>query len=179
MAEVKVKKEASKEKGELVPWPGFEMPLFRGGFFNVNPFALMKRFVEEMDHAFDRMGLGTPEAAFWSPTVEVKELDGKLRVSAELPGLQKEDIKVEVTEENVVLEGERKQEKEEKKEGYYHSERSYGRFYRSIPLPEGAEVDKASAEFTNGVLEVLIPVPKVEHKRREIPVHEGAKAKAA
>lgn len=179
MAEIKVKKEVKKEKGELVRWPGFEMPLFRGSFFNMNPFGLMKRFTEEMDRMFGGIGFGVPKTALWSPAVEVKELEGKLLVFAELPGLRKEDIKAEVTDENLILEGERKQEKEEKREGYYHTERSYGRFYRAIPLPEGAEVDKAAAEFINGVLEVSIPVPKIEHKRREIPVKEGVKVKAA
>jgi len=57
------------------------------------------------------------------------------------------------------VEGERKKEKEEKREGYYHSERSYGKFYRSIPLPEGAKGDQVAAQFNNGVLEVTVPVP--------------------
>jgi HSP20 family protein len=179
MSEVKVKKEMSKEQEGLVRWPGFDMPLFRGSLFSMNPFALIRRFTEEMDRAFGSMMLGTEEARLWSPTVEVKEKEGKLLVSAELPGLKKEDVKVEVTPEALVLEGERKHEKEEKKEGYYHSERSYGRFYRSIPLPEGAELDKAAAEFTNGVLEVSIPIPKTETKRRQIPVNEAPKPKAA
>jgi HSP20 family protein len=179
MSEVKVKKEISKKREELVRWPGFDMPLFRGSLFSMNPFALMSRFTEEMDRAFGSMMLGREEARLWSPTVEVKEKEGKLLVSAELPGLKKEDIKVEVTPEALVLEGERKYEKEEKKEGYYHSERSYGRFYRSIPLPEGAELDKAVAEFTNGVLEVSIPIPKTETMRRQIPVNEPPKPKAA
>jgi HSP20 family protein len=179
MSEVKIKKEMSKEREGLVRWPEFDMPLFRGSLFSMNPFALMRRFTEEMDRAFGSMMLGPEEARLWSPTVEVKEKEGKLLVSAELPGLKKEDIKVEVTPEALVLEGERKHEKEEKKEGFYHSERSYGHFYRSIPLPEGAELDKAAAEFTNGVLEVSIPIPKTETKGRQIPVNEAPKPKAA
>jgi HSP20 family protein len=174
MSEVKVKKEKGKEGEALVRWPRFDVPLFRGSLFSVNPFTLMKRFAEEMDRAF-----GAEEVGLWAPTVEIKEMEGKLVVSADLPGLKKEDVKVEVTPEALVVEGERKQEKEEKKEGYYHSERSYGRFYRSIPLPEGAELDKAAAEFTNGVLEVSIPIPKAQSKRREIPVNEVPKPKAA
>lgn len=179
MSEVKVQREMSKEREGLISWPGFDMPLFRGSLFSMNPFVLMRRFTEEMDRAFGAMTLGREEARLWSPTVEVKEKEGKLLISAELPGLKKEDIKVEVTPEALVLEGERKQEKEEKKEGYYHSERSYGRFHRLIPLPEGAELDKAEAEFTNGVLEVSIPIPKTETKRRQIPVNEAPKPKAA
>jgi HSP20 family protein len=109
----------------------------------------------------------------------MKEVNGKLLVSAELPGLKKEDIKVQVSDDALILEGERKQEKEEKREGYYHSERSYGRFYRSIPLPEGATLDKASAEFINGILEVSIPVAETKQKRLEVPVCEGGKVKTA
>jgi len=84
-----------------------------------------------------------------------------------------------VTAEGGILEGERKLKKEEKKEGYYRTERSYGHFYRSIPLPEEVNLEKAYAEFTNGVLEVSIPVTGTKHKSREIPVHEGGKVKAA
>ena len=115
----------------------------------------------------------------WSPTVEVKQVNGRLLVTAELPGLKKENIKVDVTEEALILEGERKYEKEEKGAEYYQSERSYGRFYRSIPLPEGTDVDKAVAEFKDGILEITVPVAEVKTKKREIPVNEGAKTKAA
>jgi HSP20 family protein len=71
------------------------------------------------------------------------------------------------------VEGERKLEKEEKQEGYYHSERSYGKFYRSIQLPEGAKTDQTEAQFNNGVLEVTVPVLEAKAVRKEIPVQEG------
>lgn len=109
----------------------------------------------------------------------MKQKEGKLLVTAELPGLKKEDVKVHIEGDTLVVEGERKQEKEEKREGYYHSERSYGKFYRSIPLPEGAKGDQVVAQFNNGVLEVTVPVPEVKPKRQEVPVQEGPKAKAA
>src|ERR1700683_398478 len=120
MFAVKVNNETGKEA--LVRRPGFEVPLFRGSLFNMNPFTLMRRFTEDMDRAFGAAP-GTGEATLWSPAVEVKEVNGKLLVSAELPGLKKNEIKVQVTEDALILEGERKQEKEEKREGYYHSER--------------------------------------------------------
>ena len=167
MSKVSVKKNLNKQTEGPVRWPGFDKPLLRGSF-GMNPFALMRRFTEEMDRFFPTK-LSTVETEFWSPAVEVTETGGTFLVSAELPGLKKDEIKVEVTDQNLILEGERKQEKEEKREGYYHSERSYGHFYRSIPLPEGAQLDKASAEFSNGVLDVSVPLPKTEHKRREIP----------
>jgi HSP20 family protein len=65
-----------------------------------------------------------------------------------------DEVKVEVTDDILTISGERKEEKEEKREGYYHSERSYGSFYRQIPLPDGAKTETAKAEFTDGVLEI-------------------------
>ena len=179
MMELKVRKpETGKES--LTRYPGMEFPFLRGSLFNLNPFLLMKQFTEDMDRYFG--GVSVPpsgELDVWSPTVEVKQVNGKFLVTAELPGLKKENIKIEVTEEALILEGERKYEKEEKGEEYFRSERSYGRFYRSIPLPEGTDLDKAVAEFKDGVLEISVPVAEVKTKKREIPVNEGVKTKAA
>jgi HSP20 family protein len=174
MTELKVR----EGKEGLAPWPGFDMPLFRGSLFTMNPFTLMKHFTEDLDRAFTTPTVAT-NGGYWSPALEVKEKDGKYLVTAELPGLAKSDVKIHVTDEALILEGEKKHEKEEKRDGYYHCERSFGKFYRSIPLPDGAESEKVSAEFTNGVLEVFIPVAKAKAKRREIPVVEGARAKEA
>jgi len=103
-------------------------------------------------------------------------------VRADLPGLTKDDVKVELTDEALTISGERKAEKEEKREGFFRSERSYGIFYRQIPLPQGVDADKATATFTNGVLEVTIQVPKSEARGRKLEITEGqetAKAKTA
>ena len=101
--------------------------------------------------------------------------DGNLLVRADLPGLTKEDIKVEVTDDTLTIQGERKQEKKkEEREGYSYSECSYGSFYRAIPLPEGVDPSKATAEFRNGVLEVTVPAPShPEPKARRLEVREG------
>jgi HSP20 family protein len=129
----------------------------------------MKRFTEEMDRAFGGFTAPT-EAELWAPTLEVKRTNGNLIVTAELPGLNKDEIKVEVIEEALVIEGERKREKEEKGEEFYRSERYYGKFYRSIPLPKGAKTDAVKAELNNGVLEVTIPVPELKPATRQIPI---------
>lgn len=148
-------------------------------FFNTNPFELMRRFTDEMDRAFENFGLtrnwgyGGGESAFWSPAVEVFERDNNLVVHAELPGLSKDDVKVEMTDDGLVIQGERKREHEEKGEGFYRSERSYGQFYRLIPLPEGANADQATAQFENGILEVSVPVPESQRRRRTIPIGPG------
>ena len=178
MAEVSVVKQPRQERSEINRWRGFDTPFFRGSLFSMNPFALMRQFTEEMDRMFVQTSGTAGDGTAWSPVVEVKEKDGKLLVTAELPGLKKEDVKVQIDGDTLVIEGERKQEKEEKREGYYRSERSYGKFYRSILLPEGAKADQTAAEFNNGVLEVTIPIPVVKTKPQEIPVKEGSKKAA-
>ena len=111
------------------------------------------------------------------PTIEASEHAGKFEVLAELPGLKQDDIKVEVTEGGLVIQGERKREHEERREGFLRSERSYGQFYRLIPLPEGANVDQARAEFRNGELRITLPVPQRQLQSREIPISAGAERK--
>ena len=180
MAEVAVVKHPKKEGQELSRVFGFETPLVRGNLFTVNPFALVRQFTDEMDRIFSqnpRAAAG--DGAAWTPTIEVKEKEGKLLVTAELPGVKKEDVKIHIDGDTLVVEGERKQEKEEKREGYYHSERSYGTFYRSIPLPEGAKAEQTAAQFNNGVLEVTVPIPEAKTKRQDVPIQEASKPKAA
>jgi HSP20 family protein len=85
-------------------------------------------------------------------------------------------MQLEVTEDTVILEGDRIADKQEKKGGMEISERIYGHFYRAIPLPEGAKVDQAKANFDNGVLEVTIPVEDPKEKRRQIPISSATPA---
>ena len=106
----------------------------------------------------------------WWPAVEVLKRNGDIVVRADLPGVNKDDVKVEVTNGDIVIQGERKRQSEETGEGFYRSERSYGSFYRCIPLPDGAKADQARAQFNNGVLEVSVPVPQTENKARQIPI---------
>ena len=167
MAEVKVTKENG---GALTHRPEVYFPTLPfAGLFGANPFGLMKRFTEEMDRMFTGH-IPAAEFELWAPPLEVKHKEGNFIVTAELPGIAKEDVKVEVIEESLVLEGEKKKVKEEKGEGYYRSERSYGKFYRSIPLPKGAKADQIKAELTNGILKVVIPVPEVKPALREVPI---------
>ncbi len=95
-------------------------------------------------------------------------------VHADLPGLRKDDVKIEVTNDSMIIQGERKREHEEQGKGFRRSERSYGSFYRCVPLPTGANLDEARAQFNNGVLEASIPVPEEQQRRRrEIAVEAG------
>ena len=154
----------------------------------VSPFSLMRRFSEEMDRLFGNFGLGGGlgsgfgrefarladlEGSMWLPQVESFERDGKLVVRADLPGLNKDDINVEITDDAIKIRGERRQEEEENEKGYYRSERSYGSFYREIPLPSGANSEDAGATFRNGVLEVTIPAPARQGRSRRIEIGEG------
>jgi HSP20 family protein len=94
---------------------------------------------------------------------------------ADLPGLAKEDVEVEVNEDSVTIRGERRHEREEEREGVYRSERSYGSFSRVVPLPEGTITDSAKATFRDGVLEVVMQAPGREVKRgRRIEIGEHA-----
>jgi HSP20 family protein len=168
MAEVAVRKQKSPQGTEMERLMGLEAPLFRSRLFNMNPFALMRQFADDMDRSW---GPATTDGgAAWAPAIEVKRKNSDLVVTAELPGLKKDDVKITVTGDLLTLEGERKQEKEEKREGFYHSERSYGKFLRSIALPEGARTDQANAEFKDGMLEITIPVPEAKEKSKTIPV---------
>jgi HSP20 family protein len=143
--------------------------------FRASPFSVMRRMAEEMDRMFQESGLEREGSSGtgWSPAIEVSQREGKYNIHAELPGLDPKDVKVEVENDALVIQGERRSEQEENKGGVQRSERQYGLFYRSIPLPEGAKVDQAKAQFHNGVLEVTIPVPEQQSNRRSIPV-EGA-----
>jgi len=147
-----------------------------------DPFSVTRRFAEEMDRVFEDFGFGRglmapwsfgsrglmgsgSEPVGWSPEVEVFQRDNKLMVRAELPGMTKDDIKVEVTDDAVTIQGERRQEHEDRGEGYFHTERSYGSFFRRIPLPEGAEADQANASFHDGMLEITMPAPHRQANR--------------
>jgi HSP20 family protein len=149
-----------------------------GAVLSMSPFELMRRFTDELGRAFEGLGItrgaGGGEIQMWTPSVEVFERDNKLVVRAELPGLDKDDVRVELMDDGLVIEGERRREREERLEGGYRSEIEYGRFYRMIPLPEGVNVDQAQARMNNGVLEVSIPMAEVKRPRRSIPVETGA-----
>jgi HSP20 family protein len=146
------------------------------GFPNMNPFAMARRMFDEMDRSIGRISENRGELSDgWMPSVEVVGQDGNMVVRADLPGIKKEDLKVEVTEGDLVIQGERRQEQEENRRGFYRSERSYGSFCRMIPLPEGANTEQAKAQFNNGVLEVSIPVPAGAMKGRQIPIETSEK----
>ena len=153
-------------------WPGMQSRRNAFDIFNTSPLALMRRLNEEMDRAFFS-GFGSRGGGDWLPAVDVAERNGELHVCVDLPGVDQNDVKVEVSNGVLTISGERKQESEEESDGFRRFERSYGSFSRSIPLPEGADVEKAHGSFHNGVLEVAIPLPGKQQTSRQIPIQSG------
>jgi HSP20 family protein len=164
-----------------------ESPFGFGSFdpFRSNPFSFMRRMTEEMDRLFqDVQGVGLDwegregrpgrEILGWAPAIEVTQREGKLTVQCELPGIAPNDVKVEITNDALIIQGERRSEREENERGIQRSERQYGSFYRAIPLPEGADTEHANARYQNGVLEITIPTPQQREERRSIPIETTA-----
>ena len=153
-----------------------------GEFFTMSPITLMRRFTEDIDRVFSgaagNIGRTAERDFTWIPAVEVRESGNNLMIHADLPGLTENDVKVEATDEGLILEGERRQEHSSDEGGWHRSERMYGRFYRLIPLPEGAKIDEAKANFRNGVLEINVPVTESERKRRQIPIGTSGQSQA-
>ena len=115
-------------------------------------------------------GAPASRGASWMPQVEVLQRGNDLVVRADLPGLRREDVHVHLEDGLLTVSGERRFESTEEEDGVYHSERSYGRFSRSIPLPEGVDADACQAKFTDGVLEVRVPLQQQLSRSRRIEV---------
>jgi HSP20 family protein len=144
----------------------------------------------ELDRVFDEpiwrsfrspsRAFAAPSAISWSPEIDVFEKDNRLITKIDLPGMKKEDVKVEVTDGHLAISGERKTETEEKKDNVYRCEREYGSFYRAVPLPEGVKLEDVKATFADGVLEVSVPLPaKADAKVRNVEIQEAKATKTA
>lgn len=111
------------------------------------------------------------EPITWMPTLDAYESNGDFVVRVEIPGVDKEAIKVTVEQGDLIIKGERKNEGEVKEEDYYHTERTYGMFYRRLPLPEDVTAEHVHAEYKDGILEVRVPKPMRDHTpTTQIPV---------
>ncbi len=147
----------------------------------------LDRLSSEMNRLYDVFGVGRgwlPDrqhaeraafgADFWAPQIEVVHRNNELVLRADLPGLSRDDVEVVVTGEAVIIQGERRQTHEERRDGFYRTERTYGSFYRMFPLPEEAMVDQAKATFKDGVLEVRMPAPPQSAKQgRRIEISQA------
>jgi HSP20 family protein len=113
----------------------------------------------------------------WVPSMDLVETDEHFVLRADLPGLSEGDVSIELEDNVLTVAGERKAEHEEKKEGFYRMERSFGQFRRSLTLPEGVDADGIAATFDKGVLEIRIPKPE-ERKPRRVAIQVGDKPAA-
>jgi HSP20 family protein len=144
-------------KKNIVPTEKKSVPVRREEY---NPFGLLR---QEMNTLFDNFSRGFEMEPFmgrfstFSPSVDVKESDKEIKVSAELPGMEDKDINVSLTKDSLTIKGQKKEEKEDKGKDFYKMERSYGSFMRTIPLPSEIDTDKVKAEFRKGVLTVTLP----------------------
>jgi HSP20 family protein len=155
-----------------------------------SPFHTLERFADEIDRIFDDFGLGrswpvprlgwgrlsrpfSSGTEMWAPEIEISQQNNELVVRADLPGMKRDDVQVDVTDNGVTISGERRQEQETERAGIYRSERSYGSFCRTIALPEGAIADQAKATFKDGVLEIRMPAPPEQVTRgRRLEIKE-------
>ncbi|CAB1060448.1 hypothetical protein D1BOALGB6SA_5214 [Olavius sp. associated proteobacterium Delta 1] len=145
----------------LVRWnPWRDMPIVHNR---------LNRFFDE---PFLRIGRMDEEAnpGLWNPAVDLYEKDDHFVIKAELPGVDKNNIKVDLKDRVLTLSGERTYDNEVKEENYYRKERSYGKFQRAFALPTDVDSDKITAEFKDGVLRVEVPKPE-EKKTKQVTIH--------
>jgi HSP20 family protein len=182
---------------------GARSRLFAPSLFTVSPFtllatapfALMRQFAEEMEQLSGESeqagnapaqqqqqgasggGGGTNLAtAVFAPRIDVVERNGQLVIRADLPGVDKGDVVVAITDDAVVIEGERRYEHEENEGGVYRVERAYGTFRRVVPLPEGVDAERATATFRDGVLEVSMPAPQASTRGRRLEIKDAGES---
>jgi len=155
-------------------WKRSGLPLVRG---EESPFY---NFQQEMNRVFEDFFKGldvAPIEAFgggfgkFSPSLDVKEDDKEMIITAELPGLEEKDFEILLKDNNLTIKGEKREEKEDKDKDYYRLERSYGAFSRVIALPDGIDATKVDANFKNGVLKITLPrTAEAKNKVKKIAV---------
>jgi len=138
------------------------------------PWGDLVSIEDEMDSLFDDFFVRGPRhrgwyVQRWNPAVDISENDGNIHVDVEIPGMKKEDIKVSLENNVLMLKGEKKQEREFKEENCHRLERRYGSFVRSFELPVPVQADKIKASYKNGVLKIDLPKAE-EVKPKEIPI---------
>jgi HSP20 family protein len=151
-----------------------EMRRWDAGEHAYGPFAMMRDMQDQVDHWFGRLGLTSPSSWLsrasetggeWTPAIDAFQRGSEFIIRADVPGMTRNDLSVEIGDDAITIRGERKNESQEEREGVFYTERSYGTFSRVIPLPPGAISDSAKANFNNGVLEVVIQAPSQDVRR--------------
>jgi len=136
-----------------------------------SPWQELENMNRQLSHLLDDSHVGmSTETEQWAPRVDIRETDDALLVQAELPGIDKKDVHLEVKDGVLTLSGERRYEKEVKEENVHRVERAYGKFSRSFSLPTNVDADKVSANMKDGVLEVRLP-KRESAKPKAIAIH--------
>jgi HSP20 family protein len=164
--------QTNRGRGEMAsrdPFAAFWRDPF-GSVWN-DPFSLFERELRPW------MSAGRRSSALWAPQIETFQRGDQFVVRADLPGMKKENVNIELRDDSLTIEGERREEREEDREGFYRSERSYGSFCRVVALPEGTIPESAKATFNDGVLEVTIQAPPREVSRtRRVEISDAAQS---
>lgn len=161
------KNDITKERGKSLMRRGQESPFLS--------------FRREMDRVFDEFWKDFPSMGFlerredvFTPRVDVTDAEDVVKIAAEVPGMDEDDIDVTLTKDTLTIKGEKKEEKEEKTGDYYRMERSYGSFTRTIPLPSEIDTTKVEASLKKGVLTVTLPkTAKALKEAKKIAVKSG------
>lgn len=138
-----------------------------------DPFGMLRNLHEEMNRVFER-SLTLPTAkqvAFFVPDIDVKDEKDAIAVRADIPGIKKENLDISVRQDLLTLKGERKEETEKKSKDYYHAERFYGAFSRTVELPTKVKAEGVKASYKDGVLEIRLPKDeKAQAKETKIKI---------
>jgi len=138
-----------------------------------DPYSELRGLQRDLDRMFEStVGLPFQQTGLrrWMPSFDIKESGNNLLIRADLPGVKREDIKLELNNGFLTVSGERKQEKKEESEKFYRSERIYGSFCRSFPVSSSVTEDQIKAHYENGVLDILLPKEEVP-QRKNIPIN--------
>ena len=144
------------------------------------PFVMLRKLSEDMDQYVGRLMQGPLAESGqkhligkhqWTPTVDMSQRGNEIVICVDLPGLTRSDVKLQLHEDKLTIEGERHAESRQQAEGYHRVERVQGRFFRSIPLPEGVDAPSAHASMRDGVLEITVPL---RHREQgvKLEIHE-------
>jgi len=141
------------------------------------PFKDLSTMRDQMDRLMGSFFRGNPLSGdSWAPDLDVSETDDEVLVKADLPGVDEKDLSVSLSGTNLLIKGEKKEEKEEKGKHFHRIERSYGSFQRTVALPVAVDASRIRAEYNKGVLEVHLP-KKPEVKPQQIPVSSSKEKK--
>ncbi len=142
-----------------------------------SPFQEMNSIFEDLDRTLDRM-LGRPSrmgisgrSTSRTPAIDMRDLGDKYQIEAEIPGIDKEDLEIELRDDGLVIQGESKEEVEEEGEDFLRKERGYRSFYRKLPVPEGVDQEDVRASLDQGILTVDLPKKEESKKGKKIEIN--------